>query len=57
MASHVNQFIFLGDSGFRFPVAHYPVRETVASELMVMAWDLVQILEMNGFKVPQSQIA
>ena len=33
MATHVFQIIFLGITGFRFPIAHFPVTETTASEI------------------------
>jgi hypothetical protein len=51
LATHVIQFFFLGDTGFRFPVAHYPTQECVASELYVMVWDAIEALMRNGFFV------
>ena len=33
VATHLLQFIFLGDGGFRFPVAHFPTAQCPASVL------------------------
>lgn len=51
LASHVMQFYFLGDTGFRFPIAHYATNEAVASEIYIMFWDLVEALDEKGFNV------
>ena len=51
MASHVLQIFFLGDTGFRFPIAHVPCTECVASEIYVIFWDVVRELMKNGFDV------
>ena len=35
LATHVLQFIFLGFSGFRFPLFHFPTNTATASELVM----------------------
>jgi hypothetical protein len=51
MASHVLQWIFLADTGFRFAIAHYPAREAVAGEIYTIFWELVSCLMDIGFTV------
>ena len=51
MATHILQLIFLGDTGFRHPVAHFATRESVAAELYVIVWEAVAKLRDKGFSV------
>ena len=51
LATHVLQFFFLGDTGFRFPVAHFPCQECQAAEIYVLVWDIVKHLMRTGFTV------
>ena len=51
MATHALQFMFLGDTGFKWPVAFYFTRECVAAELYIIFWDLVHHLMEYGFHV------
>ena len=51
LASHVLQMIFLGDTGFRFPFAHFPTTEATASDLYVVFWEAVLNLHKWGFQV------
>ena len=36
LATHVLQLLFLGFGGFRFPIAHYPCTQALATELHVI---------------------
>ena len=45
------QFVFLGNTGYCFPVAHYPTREVGPSTLYMKFWEIVGLLEMAGFSV------
>ena len=45
------QFVYLGNTGFRFPVVHYPTREVDPSTLYIKFWEIVGWLEMAGFSV------
>lgn len=51
MATHVLQIIFLGITGFRFPIAHFPVTEATASEIHCMFHRAVHYLSTWGFHV------
>ena len=51
LASHVLQMVFLGDSNFRFPFAHFPTHEANASDIYVLFWEAVMNLQKWGFKV------
>ena len=51
LATHILQFVFFGNTGFRWPVAYYPTTEAHASELMVLVWDVVETLSSYGFQV------
>lgn len=52
LANHVLQMIFVGSQGFRFPVAHWPVKDCAStSELYYLIWDAVSWLELWGFTV------
>lgn len=45
------QFVFLGYTGFKWPVAYYLTTEAHASELMLLVWKVINTLETYGFEV------
>lgn len=49
VATHVIQFIFLGNTGFRFPFCYYATKEVSVSNLFVKFWEAVDVLEEYGF--------
>jgi len=49
LASHVLQFVFLGDSGFRFPIAQFPSGTCTASSLFFCFWEGVKKMLQTGF--------
>ena len=51
LASHVLQIIFIGYTGFRFPVAHFPTDCVTASELQIIMWNTISELQNWGFTV------
>lgn len=51
VASHVLQFLYLGNEGFRFPFAYYPTCEASPADLYHKFWEAAMILEANGFNV------
>lgn len=51
LAHHVLQLVFLGNSGFRFPFAHFPVTTTSAPELFLIFWKAIKMLNIYGFTV------
>ncbi|CAG2219905.1 unnamed protein product [Mytilus edulis] len=51
LATDVLQITFLGYTGFRFPIAHYPTDGVKASELYIIIWDLISQLQSWGFIV------
>jgi hypothetical protein len=51
LATHILQFIFLGHTGFKWPVAYYPTTEAQAAELMIIVWKVINTLETYGFEV------
>ena len=51
LATHALQFVFLGNTGYRFPFAHFATTGASASELYLLLWDAVKFLSMFGFKV------
>ncbi|XP_070184988.1 uncharacterized protein [Littorina saxatilis] len=51
LATHVLQLVFLGMSGFRFPFAHFPVKDSTAVDLYCTVWQAVQELSLWGFDV------
>ena len=51
LATHVLQFIFLGFSGFRFPLFHFPTNTATASELVMLFWKIVNLMQTFGFTV------
>ncbi|KAK3747398.1 hypothetical protein QZH41_012095, partial [Actinostola sp. cb2023] len=51
MATHMLQFMFLGNEGFRFPFAHFPTANVTSAQLFELFWDAVDALQMFGFTV------
>jgi hypothetical protein len=51
LATHVLQFSFLGFTGFRFPLFHYPSVQASASELYLMVWKIIHMLHTFGFTI------
>lgn len=51
LATHVLQFVFLGFTGFRFPLFHFPTEQASAPELYLLFWKIVNILSTFGFKI------
>ena len=49
LASQVLQFVFLGDGGFRFPVAQFPSGGCTASSLFFIFWEGVRKMMETGF--------
>ena len=49
IATHLMQFIFLSDGGFRFPVAHFPTAQCPSSVLYLQFWEGVMQLKRFGF--------
>ncbi|XP_031555949.1 uncharacterized protein LOC116292737 [Actinia tenebrosa] len=43
------QFVFLGNTGFRFPFAHFPTREADPASIYVNFWKAVGWLDLYGF--------
>lgn len=51
LATHVLQFLFIGQTGFRFPVAHFPTAQAYSRDLYLTFWRLVQQMGLFGFNV------
>lgn len=51
MATHVCQFVFLGNTGFRFPFAHWPTKEIDSGTLHTLFWQAVSRLNFRGIKI------
>lgn len=51
LATHVLQIVFIGYTGFRFPVCHYPTKGVSASELHTILWSVIKMLYDWGFYV------
>ena len=51
LATNALQVLFLGNTGFRFPVAHLATTSASASELYLIFWKTVKMLALFGFKV------
>ncbi len=49
MATHLLQFIFLSDGGFRFPVADFPTAQCPTSVLYMKFWEGVLQMRKAGF--------
>lgn len=50
VATHLLQFVFLSDSGFRFPLAHFPTNTCPASLLYMQFWEGVLQMRKAGFR-------
>lgn len=50
LATHVLQFIFISDCGFRFPVAQFPSGQCSPSDLYLQFWKGVEKMEETGFR-------
>ena len=51
VANEVFQVSFLGYTGFRFPIAHYPTSGISAAEIYIIIYDVISKLESWGFHV------
>ena len=49
VATHVLQFIFLSDCGFRFPVAQFPSANCTPTDLFNLFWGGVLMMKDYGF--------
>lgn len=49
VATHVLQFVFLGNNGFRFPFAHFPTTEADPATIYTNFWKAVGWLRRFGF--------
>ena len=45
LASHVLQFLFVSDCGFRFPVAQFPSHDCTPSDLFFQFWKGVRMMK------------
>lgn len=50
LATHVLQFIFISDCGFRFPIAQFPSGQCSPSDLYLQFWKGVERMEETGFR-------
>lgn len=51
LATHVLQLLFMGNTGFRFPVGHFATLQTSPAELYLVFWEAVKLLGVFGFTV------
>ena len=52
LADHVNQVVFVGDTGFRFPVGHYETNGDVTADMLTsQLWCTIIKLAYYGFQV------
>ncbi|CAH3123779.1 unnamed protein product, partial [Porites lobata] len=51
LATHVLQFIFLSDNGFRFPIAQFPSASCTPSALYYLFWEGVIKMQEYGFVI------
>lgn len=49
LASHVLQYVFIGDNGFRFPLAQFPSASCTPSTLFFTFWEGVKMMLETGF--------
>lgn len=49
LATHVLQFIFLSDTGFRFPIAQFPSGACTPTDLFILFWEGVLKMLETGF--------
>ncbi|KAK3697241.1 hypothetical protein QZH41_010133 [Actinostola sp. cb2023] len=50
VATHLLQFVFISDSGFRFPIAHFPVKQTSPAILYEKFWEVVLWMKIASFR-------
>jgi len=50
LASHVLQFIYLSDGGFRFPIAQFPSHDLTPSDLYDIFWKGVLMMKEYNFR-------
>lgn len=50
VASHVSQFVFMENNGFRFPFAHFPTKEADPTSLYTNFWKAFGWLKRFGFQ-------
>ena len=43
--------MFIGSTGYKWPVAYYATNKVHGTELMVMVWDVINALDTFDFKV------
>ena len=53
LATHILQFMFLGHTGFKWPVAYYATTEAHATELTEIVWDVIKAVKNYCFRVRQ----
>lgn len=51
LASEVIQITFVGFTGFRFPICHFPTGGIKASELSIIIWNVIEKLSDWGFQI------
>ncbi|MES9883829.1 MAG: hypothetical protein ABW185_23505 [Sedimenticola sp.] len=51
LGTHILQIVFLGLTGFRFPIAHFVTTQIQGYELYTIFWEAVDQTERYGFKV------
>jgi hypothetical protein len=56
LATHVLQLQFLGLTGFRFPLSHYPTHGATATEIHLIFCQAVAMLQNYGFRILYTSI-
>ena len=51
LANQVLQFVFVGNTGFRMPFAHWPTKQTSPATMLFTFWKAVHSLLLTGFEV------
>ena len=51
LATHVLQFVFIGYTGYRWPVCHYPTNQAKAIDLYINVWQIIVKLLKYDFHV------
>ena len=51
LGTHILQLLFVGLTGFRFPVAHFATDQIQGPELYTVFWEAVDLIESYGFTV------
>jgi len=49
LANHVQQYVFNGLSGFRWPFANFPNRQADPAEIFITTWKCIDALQDHGF--------